>query len=901
MLTRDVSRGWVPNADAVGAPANALLRMDNCVHDEQGVLALRRGSAHVTSVLGADIDVHSLYTATLNGTRYRMAGAQDTIYANESAIVTGVAGSGDIAFGSALGQVLAARSTTKKKYNGTTARTWGIAAPNAASTLTALAADSKVFASCASTESPIMTVNEGTLAFQPNRAGTANAAVELTPNATTGRATATKTFATATDFTVYDAAQVGVDTDLIEFYAYVTEPEYMDAITLMVDVNDGTFELDYYEFRYVYGDATPVPLDAADALASDYTAEGTTRRRVEDTYTRQGRVASAFRRDKPVSNAGWNLFSVARGRFDRHGHTAGKNWSTVKAVRVSVVGRAGGSAAAVRLDEIAITGGAERPYTGRYKVAVVGVYNSGTYTGKSAPSALSAELEVKASGLTVTVPAGVVNALDSQVTELWVYLMGGTLDGFYRAAVKTGGPFSGVQTINVITSERDLLITNLRLERTNTTPPDDIVGIAGPHYDRVLCLTAQFVYPSQPLNLDSFDAGQGIRVGDASETAYWIEQIQQQVYVGTSKDIYVLDGDWTARPDGSLNVLKRGLGLSHPPIGKTVARDGSMLVYLAGDGWRVLGAETAMMADVDLLYRGQTRHGVSAVNLSTGRFRAALVHGVLTAITPEGASTTDSRVLHRFDVRKGRWYRHTYPTAWRSLHVEQDGTLLAGGHDGYVWQLDTGTLDHATAIPVVVWTPVLDDGKPVTPKDLTQVQTTCDVGGGTLSLAVHLDGASVPATTVTTTASSLTPTSSSLTAVASSTRVQLRMTGDLSTFRFYQAGVTYVDEPMITGTWDSGPVDLGTVTTAFVGELWVKAAAPNGFTATPYFDGAATTARTVTSRGTVATEYRVPLGREDRGRQARVVITGTNVQVYWCEFRVRGAGSRLGKPVRVAA
>src|SRR5262245_34676261 len=116
-------RGWVPDADSVNGPVDGLLRADNLVLDEHGVLALRRGSAVLASL--ADQDVHSLFTVIASdGTRYRFAGANNAVYANGIAIATGVTGTGDIVFGSHLGQVLFARGTTKKKYDGTTLRNW---------------------------------------------------------------------------------------------------------------------------------------------------------------------------------------------------------------------------------------------------------------------------------------------------------------------------------------------------------------------------------------------------------------------------------------------------------------------------------------------------------------------------------------------------------------------------------------------------------------------------------------------------------------------------------------------------------------------------------------------------------------------------------------------------------
>ncbi len=335
-LRNDFSTGWYPSADAINAPKNALLRMDNCVLDELGSIAIRPGSVRMAGPF-SDLDVHSLFTVTLNGSTTRMAGATNAVYANAVNIQSGIAGSGDIAFGAHMGQILFARSTTKKKYDGTTVRNWGIAPPNAAPTLTPLAADSKTFATCDSTESPILMINEGALAFQPNRSGTANAAAELTPSASTGRATATKTFAAPTDFTVYDAGQVGVDADLIDFYLFITEPQFFNSIQVKIDVNDGTFQEDWYEFSFVNGDQTEIVSNAADSIDSHYDVEGFERQRVTQGIGHPGVPIPvvSVRTDKPVSNIGWNHFAVPRGTMERHGLTTGKNWCSAAPPRIT--------------------------------------------------------------------------------------------------------------------------------------------------------------------------------------------------------------------------------------------------------------------------------------------------------------------------------------------------------------------------------------------------------------------------------------------------------------------------------------------------------------------------------------------------------------------------------------
>ena len=817
------ARGWTPSADGVHASPDALLRADNLILDERGVLALRRGSAKINSVAFADVDVHSLFTTALGGTRYRMAGATSAVYANGTSVATGLAGSGDVSFGTYLGQILWARSTTKKKYDGTTVRNWGIAAPNNVVTLAAIAQDGKTFISGDSTESPALTWEEDDATgagYAAGYDGTANGAAVVNPSAS-GRARVRKTFAAPTDFTTYDAAQTGLDSDVIGVYVYVTEPQYLNYVRLSIDVNTALFQNDQYYYIWWFNqrdvDGGPI---------------------------------------SPVPAVGWNFLQVKRSDMNRYANaTAGKNWSTVKAVEIEAGQTISGTAAQIRIDLLRIRGGSSSPITGLQRYRLVAVYNSGTYTGKSAPNAASADLEVTSQGVTVTVPAAVVSALDSQVTELWLYRYNAVLGDYYRVAVKTGGPFAGAQTITDTASDEDALTTNLLLETTITTPPDTIVGIAGPHYDRVFALTATHVYPSQPRNLDSFASDQAIRVGDGSETAYWIAKAREELYIGTSKDIYRLVGDWTERADGLVNVAKIPMGVAHPPISAGIAQDADALIYLSAEGWQVLGAYPLDLGDVDLLYRGDTRHGVSPVNLSTGRFRAAVTKQWLTIATPEGASTTSTTVLHRYVPGLQRWYRHTYGRNWRCLYREPDGTLIASDDAGFVWTLDTGTQDDATDLAVVLWTPVEDDGRPTQRKDPWEVSVRANTGGANATVAVHVDGSGSSSDSFPVASSGLTPVVRDLNTTMSTPyrQSQLRVTGSFSTFLWYDYALTYRTHPPVLVFAEPKPETRGTRRRRFAGLTLVLDTLGAAATITPVLDDVAQTAQTVTTSDAVST------------------------------------------------
>lgn len=891
-------RGWMPNADAVKAPANALLRMDNCVLDERGAVALRRGSAKLNANAFSDLDIHSLYTAVLNGTRYRMAGATNAVYANGTSVATGFGGSNDIAFGSHLGQILFARSTTKKKYDGTTVRNWGIAMTGGTPTVAAVAPDGKTFATGAQSESPAFALNEGSLSFIADHAGNANGAAQVAPYAPTARGTITKTFASPQDFTAYDSGGVGTDNDLIQLYLFVTEPNDLVNVRLMIDVNSGSsnpFQDDYYYHDCTTADLQSLTPSSDSPIPASLSAQGSDRSRIKNTIVSQQQNQVGAHSLVPLPASQWCRLTVRRGDMIRVGTTSGKNWSTVIAVRLVVETT---TATNVAVDTIRIL---STPLTGQYQWVYVLAYNTGTYVALSAPSALSALNQMQAQSATITVPSD--TGRDSQANECWLFRMGGVLDAFYRVAVKTGVSGTGSFTISDSASDIDALETNITLQTDNARPPDNIIGIDGPYYDRMFCLTSDGVlYPSRRLNPDSFSVGQSIRVAGADETPYWVRKSIGGLYLGTSKDIYVLEGDGAEQSDGSINFTKRPLNIDHPPISNAVAQDGNFLIYCASDGWRVItgvGSQN-IMGDTSLLYRGYTRHGVSPVNLATGRLRATIANGHLVAITPEGTSSTSSNVLHRYASDLQRWYRHTYAAAvWRSVHREPDGTLIAGDTSGFVWQLDTGTGDDGNSIAPTIWTPIMDDDRPYSPKIPVDLRVRVSTGGASISAEVHLDGSDTAATSQSLNESAEGVAYASLLGLnlPDAIQFQLRIGGSCTTFSLYDFGLGYQERPVGVLAWDSGPIDLGDREMVWIRRFLIKILATADVSVSVLFDGGVVATQTVS--GTGADQLvRVDLPRGTKGKQPRLQLTSTApFMPYWVKVIERTSGQSTDKTV----
>lgn len=251
MVRRTFARGWCPDFDSANAPADAALRMDNLIQDEEGALTNRKGSTKINP--GAPLsstDVHSLFTVERNSTRIRYAGAGDSVFRNAvTPLGVTMDGSGDVAFGSHMGQTLFARGSTKYKDDGTTVRNWGIAMTGGVPTIDgAIDVDGKEYASwdLAETAEHVVIEDGGDgLDYDEGHDEVADGAVKLFPSES-GRIVVDRTFSTPQNTETLDNGEPSTDDDSISVWMYTSNPNPVKKTTLLIDVNGGTFSKDFY-------------------------------------------------------------------------------------------------------------------------------------------------------------------------------------------------------------------------------------------------------------------------------------------------------------------------------------------------------------------------------------------------------------------------------------------------------------------------------------------------------------------------------------------------------------------------------------------------------------------------------------------------------------------------------
>lgn len=690
---------WWPDADSVNAPDQALLLADNLVPDPEAMLALRKGSVPVFS--GLQSLVHSLYSREVGGRTYRFAGAGSRLYRNGMDFGIDFAGSGDIAMGDDSYQAFFARGTTKKKFDGTNFYNWAVGTPDFPAALTAVTAITTTVATFNSTESPAFVINEGTSSFVAGFDGTASGALKLVP-AASGRASASKVFASDQNFFNILGADGG-DTDLFDVYIWIEEPNNVDKVTIMFGLGTGSdaYRDDYYYFDFSIRD--PSTVDVKDAGSTAVTAFSAITNRVQSVLTPQevsdvktpaqveevlrrlGRFAgprSRERKDAQEASPAWTHLSVTRGQFNRVGGTAGRDWSTVRAFKVVYTARTGNSTA-VQFDNAVWTGGGGRSLTGKYKVGYRFVRNfNGIYQELGPISPISKEIQLTQQALQVTIPAAALSGKDPQVNEIWVYLDGGFLDTYYRVAVVSatvrqgmtideltnpaGSDFNtagertrltawGFTRISGDTSASDLIFTinksevqalveNERLEPGSVGPPDNIIAVAGPFNGRMFVLTAEGrLYPSHQLNPTSYSLYQHLDLRKYGDP-FWLVLTSGGLYAGFSKDIIRVGGTGEESDSGlTADFTLDPLHVGNPPVDQSAVTDGNSVVYRSIDGLMLLtGASLTPVpsAGTELLWRGQKRHGVEALNVGHGRFRFAIDNHVLLMLAPEGPLAT---------------------------------------------------------------------------------------------------------------------------------------------------------------------------------------------------------------------------------------------------------------------
>lgn len=840
---------------------------------------------------------------------------------------TTFAGTGDIAFGDDHQQCFMARSTTTKKFDGKSLMEWSIAKPSAAATLTAVAPTSTNLITFASGETGITyepdALDHATTyvmlhTFTTDSAGSSNQATRVWPGRSFDITVAeiTRTLSPAQDLSGYDA-------DIFDISVLMDDPKHVKYIELEFVSTTGQLS---YKFYPKSGVSVPVR-DVKSESALAYDAKVTTildpvepkdKPRVTTAPAVQTIIGSVGSSQVPQSGASeppagqWIHLSVARAQFEVVRGGTDKVWETVNKIRVRYVNDDGFPANITFADFVMYSAGAGT-LSGTYRVVYRWVRETDRYYETSPPSDESAEIYLFANQLRVTIPGATQNSADDQVTDCWVYLFGGYLDTYYRVATATANPqLSTDLVIDVAKNEVQILTENEKLEAYLDGAQDNIIAIAGPWNGRLFTMTTEgYVYPSLQTSPSTFNTYQVVDLSNQGDPL-WMVKTSSGIHCGCERDVVFLAGTGDEDADRVvIDLYPHPLNIGTPPFERgCVFVDGNSILYRSTDGLIMLASQGLTHVPDDgirLLWRGQDRHGVSALNVQTGRFRLTVDGKILYCLAPEGSTTEGTTKVYRLDMGKGQWSRLIYPQSLLSIFNEPDGTLISGTNNGKLLELEYSTGDTAVNPTVEILTPFMDGGNPLVRKDAFDLQLHCDTNANTATVYVYKDGATTETTSYSISTSIPQAYRVQADDVGAFIRAQLKITGTFDQFQLSSFNLTYRTRGQHMNYLDTGyfvgddPSDL-----MWLQEIEIDANSPSDLYALVYLDDTLYTTETVTVTANVRTVYRVPLPRGTKSRRPRIVVKTSasdgagevGFDPYFVRVRTRNSGNQSGNRYR---
>lgn len=679
---RDFSQGWRPDDDAVNGHPAGLTRMDNVNLDENGALTLVRGTQKVSTSLGTA--PFRVFSRYLNGQKYRYCANLDgTVKRSVNESTT-------------FSNIITGGSSNRCGFGvalGNVLITSGTSKKKDNGTVSDLGIAQPSAPTLAVLGKPVTSTAFGTTSLLE---GTGTAPGSVTTDSTTGRAK-------IKDINSFGSfGKIANENTEIEIGVTIADSDTIQSVRveyfLASGAGDASGSSDYYYYEWKKSDAiTPFKLGLAQS--------NTLRVRAGDVH----RVGGAF-----------NLA-----------------WQNVETVVLTIQSGPSESVSWDVKTDIHFAGALKGDYT-YYQV---NVNNNGKYVAKSIVSVRSDPVTANNQDIQVT-----HGAIPGDSNEIWIYRrkhgFNGT-DTWYRVAVRTSG--TGF-TDNV--SDQDAVNIGIRVNLNLAVLPNNIIDILGNYGDRTLYLTSEKLYISDSRNPDAIDQRGTLDFsGEQSEINLWIRKADaNSVLVGTTEDIYEVQGTLELLADGTIDARIIPLGIGNPPIAYNAAAVyNHQVIYMANDGWRVtLGANTqSIVGHTRLIYEGLTRHGLEGVGIfaqGTAAYSCCVSGGKLFTLAP--FAVTSAFRMYVYDFEKKYWY--PYFAGPICLFTEEDGTILAGfggAGDQFIRKLESGSgIDQTTGWTVTIRTPFLDAQMPSQRKDCYVLHVFADTGNIAVQMSFAKNG-----------------------------------------------------------------------------------------------------------------------------------------------------------------
>lgn len=710
---KDFGAGWIPSDDEVRGRKNGSLRQENLTLDSSGALCLTRGTSKINATpFGGQ--VHSVFSRTLEGQRYRYVGTGDGkclrddangVFGNTLADNAHPAAGIKTAFAVSFNNVIICHGEEKIKDNGTTQTTLGVEKPT-----TAVAAIPGSGISIELTDSYALTADEGAV----TSSGTHHFIADV--NATTFRFTGRRTFGAARDMSDFGGGNFGSDDD-----------------TLTVDFRcPDTAKFVSLQVMFYFG-----AIDASPDTSPDLT----------DNYSFQWNAGVDLILAEGIDS--WSHLTCKRGSFTRFGVDNDKNWANVTGIRFSFTFTE--SVVDVGIGFTSFTGGSTYgPLTGKYKYRQINVGNDG-YLAKSGYSPdMDFPLELK-NGFAQITPSDPTGLGDAKINEVWIFrrktdsLGSDPLAQWLLVKVSTDltgqfdDKFSDSQAVALNIPLNEFLVSV-----QDMTFFDDVYDIVANYFERTLYMTPRDIFISDLLDPDAIDTRYTIRISaDIAEFNLWIIKAgPSTLWVGTTADIYEISGELQLLPDGTLNITIRPLGVKQPPINRAVTLYKNSVFYVGTDGLnRFTGAVNESFNGVlDLLWNGSDRHGQLAIFKAATNLNPFFIAASKGKLFISVTLRDTSRSCFVYDFRREYWYQYKLKTG--PLFTEEDDTLLAGFADDtdyFLRKIDDGsTTDFdAEGQPVLYRSLFLDDNTPLNRKDVFTLKLKLSSGEAVVNVRLY--------------------------------------------------------------------------------------------------------------------------------------------------------------------
>jgi hypothetical protein len=262
-------------------------------------------------------------------------------------------------------------------------------------------------------------------------------------------------------------------------------------------------------------------------------------------------------------------------------------------------------------------------------------------------------------------------------------------------------------------------------------------------------------------------------------------------------------------------------------------------------------------------------------------------------------------VILRYTFDTGKWSYRPYSRQFSSLTRTLAGDVVGGTSSGDVIKLDTGTGDDSAPIYIDLMTSQNDDNKPLSRKVPFDLAIRMDTGGDLVDIAVHLDGSETAATSFQASTDGQEVYTKSISTLDKFRRIQLRFSGQLTTFKLCDWNISYRDMTQHHYHVDTGNVQTGSEYLHWFREIRLLIQSDYDLEVDVYFDDVLTSTEPVVVEVGKTQVYSIPLGRGVRGQQPRIAVRTKadpsagedGFELYWVEWRVRPSGNETQKTV----